>query len=75
MSYTEAMQALSAAAHDAVRAALNEDGAPVEALKLLASDADCLCDHGCTRAEMRDMQALYEGAKRAGLTGGGNDQD
>ena len=67
MTYTEAMHALNTAVYDAVRAANNEDGAPVEALKLIARDVDSLIDHGMTYAEMRDARALYEGAKLAGL--------
>lgn len=68
MTYQEAMQALSDAAHAATKAADNEDGAPYHALRALTADIDSLCDHGVTVAEMRDLRALYEGAKRAGLT-------
>jgi hypothetical protein len=50
-----------------LRAAGNEDGAPVDALREIAAEIDSLIDHGVTRAEMRDMLALYEGAKLAGL--------
>ena len=66
-TYKEAMEDLNAAAYAALRAALNEDGAPVEALREIASEIDSLIDHGVTRAEMRDMLALYKGAKLAGL--------
>lgn len=83
MTYNEAMADLNSAtsvavrkALQAVRAADNEDGAPVAALRLIraklaeiAADVDCLIDHGCTRAELADMVALYEGAKLAGLAG------
>lgn len=67
MTYTEAMQALNTAIYDAIRAANNEDGAPVEALKLIARDVDSLIDHGMTYAELRDARRLYEGAKQAGV--------
>jgi len=67
MTYDEAMTALNDAAYAAIRAAKNEDGAPVEALRKMAADVDSLIDHGCTVAEMRDARALYEGAKLAGL--------
>jgi hypothetical protein len=66
-TYQEAMEELNAAAYAALRAALNEDGAPVEALREIASEIGSLIDHGVTRAEMRDMLALYKGAKLAGL--------
>lgn len=68
MTYDEAMAALNDAIYAAVRAADNEDGAPVVALKEIAAEIDCLIDHGVTRAALNDMQALYEGAKLAGLT-------
>lgn len=45
----------------------DEDGAPVHALREIAAEIDCLIDHNCTRAELRDAKALYEGAKAAGL--------
>ena len=66
-TYEEAMDDLYVAAHEALRAALNEDGAPVEALRELAAEIDSLLDHGVTRKEMADMLALYKGAKMAGL--------
>jgi len=68
MSYNEAMAELNEAIYKAVRAADNEDGAPVHTLRELAAEIDCLIDHNCTRAEMRDAKALYDGAKLAGLT-------
>jgi hypothetical protein len=67
MTYDDAMKALNAAIYDAVRAAGNDDGAPVEALKLIARDIDSLIDHGVTWKDMQDMRALYEGSKLAGL--------
>ena len=69
MTYDDAMTALNDAIYTAVRAANNEDGAPVEALRKMAADIDSLIDHRCTVAEMRDAKALYKGAKLAGLTG------
>ena len=69
MTYPEAMRALNEAVYDAVRAANNEDGAPVAALRELAAEVDCLIDHNCTRAELADAEALWKGAKQAGLTG------
>ena len=69
MTYDEAMEQLNDAIYAAIRAADNEDGAPVVALKEIAADIDCLIDHGVTRAAMNDMKSLYEGAKLAGLTG------
>lgn len=66
--YTDAMHALNEAVYAAVKASDNEDGAPVDALKLIARDVDSLIDHGVTWKEMQDMKALYEGAKLAGLT-------
>ena len=70
MTYQEAMQDLNEAAYAALRAAGNEDGAPVDALCDIAAEGDSLIDHGVTRAEMRRMLALYKGAKQAGLVGG-----
>lgn len=70
MTYDDAMHTLNNAVYAAVRAADNEDGAPVSALRELAAEIDCLIDHGCTRNELADMRALYEGAKLAGLAGG-----
>ena len=67
--YFEAMHELNDAIYKAVRAADNEDGAPVAALKEIAADIDCLIDHGMTRRAFEDAKALYEGAKLAGLTG------
>jgi hypothetical protein len=69
MNYDEAMRDLNDAIYAAVRAADNEDGAPVAALREIADDIDSIIDHGVTRAVMKDMRALYEGAKLAGLTG------
>lgn len=67
MTYDEAMTALNDAAYAAVRAADNHDGAPVHALREIAAEIDCLIDHNLTRKELADTQALYEGAKQAGL--------
>lgn len=67
MTYDDAMTALNTAIYDAVRAAHNHDGAPVHALRQIAAEIDCLIDHNCTRAELRDARAPYEGAKAAGL--------
>lgn len=67
MTYDEAMTALNDAAYRAVRAANNHDGAPVHALREIAAEIDCLIDHNCTRQELADAKALYEGAKQAGL--------
>lgn len=67
LSYTDTMHDLNEAIYAAVRAADNEDGAPVKALRELAAEIDCLIDHRCTRAEMADARRLYEGAKLAGL--------
>lgn len=67
MTYDDAMADLNDAIYAAVRAANNEDGAPVEALKMIARDIDCLIDHRCTWAELQGAKALYEGAKLAGL--------
>lgn len=67
--YREAMRQLNDAIYKAVRAADNEDGAPVAALKEIAADIDSIIDHGCTRRAFEDMKTLYEGAKLAGLTG------
>lgn len=69
MTYREAMRALNDAVYAAVRAADAEDGAPVQALRDLAAEIDCLIDHGCTRKELADAKALWEGARQAGLTG------
>lgn len=68
MTYNEAMQELSALAHKATRLAGSHDGAPYHALRELTAEVDCLIDHNCTRAELRDAKALYDGAKLAGLT-------
>lgn len=81
MTYDEAMEELSAqlvetywavlAAYDA---ADNTDGAPVKAMRrvrgrlaALVLDVECLVDHNCTREELADAEALYKGAKQAGL--------
>lgn len=69
MTYSEAMDALSDAAYAAVRAADNEDGAPVEALRNLAAEIDSLAVHGMTRDEMDDARRLYEGTRQAGMVG------
>jgi hypothetical protein len=66
-TYKKAMEDLNLAAYAALRAAGNEEGAPVDALCEIAAEIDSLIDHGVTRAEMRDMLALYKGAKLAGL--------
>jgi hypothetical protein len=66
-AYQEAMEDLNRAAYAALRAAGNEEGAPVDALCEIAAEIDSLIDHGVTRAEMQDMLALYKGAKLAGL--------
>jgi hypothetical protein len=68
MTYQEAMQALNDAAYAAVRAAVNEDGAPYDALREIAAEVDHLIDHNCTRAELDDALALYLGMKQAGMT-------
>jgi len=65
--YMDAMHELNEAVYKAVRAADNEDGAPVAALRELAAEIDCLIDHGCTRRAFEDMKALYKGAKLAGM--------
>lgn len=67
--YMDAMHELNDAVYKAVRAADNEDGAPVAALRELAAEIDCLIDHNCTRKEFNDMKDLYEGARQAGLVG------
>lgn len=69
MTYREAMTALNTAIYDAVRAANNHDGAPVEAIKEMAADIDSLIDTGLTRRAFNDMRALHEGAKLAGMVG------
>lgn len=69
MTYEEAMSALNDAIYDAVRAADNHDGAPVEALREIAADIDSIIDHGVTRRAFNDMKALYEGARQAGMVG------
>jgi hypothetical protein len=66
-TYKKAMEDLNLAAYAALRAAVNEDGAPVDALREIAAEIDSLIDHGVTLAEMQDMLALYKGAKLAGL--------
>lgn len=65
--YQDAMEELNEAIYAAVRAADNEDGAPVNVLREMAADIDCLIDHNCTRKEFADHKALYEGVKLAGL--------
>jgi len=69
-TYKEAMQGLNEAAYAALRAAGNEDGAPVDALREIAAEIDSRIDNGVTRKELADMLALYKGAKLAGLVGG-----
>jgi hypothetical protein len=66
-TYKKAMEDLNLAAYAALRAAGNEEGAPVDALCEIAAEIDSLIDHGVTRAEMREMLGLYKGAKLAGL--------
>lgn len=65
--YFEAMHELNDAIYKAIRAADNEDGAPVSALRELAAEIDCLIDHNCTRKEFEAQKALYQGAKLAGM--------
>lgn len=79
--YTEALEELTSrtvdaylGAVDAVKAADNEDGAPVDDLRAIKKklddihrDLNSLCDHGMTRRDMQSARALYEGAKVAGL--------
>lgn len=65
--YQDAMDDLNEAIYAAVRAADNEDGAPIHALREIAAEIDCLIDFNCTRKEFEDHKALYEGAKLAGL--------
>lgn len=67
MTYENAMEVLNDAIYDAIRSADNHDGAPVDALREIASEIDCIIDHNCTRAELADAEALYKGAKLAGL--------
>jgi len=67
--YFEALHELHDAIYKAVRAADNEDGAPVAALKEIAADIDCIIDHGMTRRAIEDAKRLYDGAKLAGLVG------
>lgn len=69
MAYSDAMDALANAVYAAVRAADNEDGAPVAALRELVREIVCLIDYGMTRAEVDDARRLYEGAKLAGWVG------
>jgi len=65
--YHDAMTDLNYAIYKAIRAADNEDGAPVKALRDLAAEIDCLIDHNCTQKEFEAHKALYKGAKLAGL--------
>ena len=67
--YLEALHELNDAICKTVRAAANEDGAPVAALKEIAADIDCIIDHGMTRRAFEDAKRLYDGAKLAGLVG------
>ena len=83
MTYDDAMTKLVVKATDAYLAAMaafeaaeNEDGMPAQEilrirqrLATLLLDVQCLIDHRCTREQMRDAEALYKGAKLAGLTG------
>jgi len=63
------MHELNDAIYKAIRAADNEDGAPVIELKEISADIDSIIDHGMTRRAFEDAKRLYEGAKLAGLTG------
>jgi len=67
MKYEDAMRELNEAVKNAVFAADNEDGAPVHDLRDIAAEIDCLIDNNCTRKQMADAKALYDGAKLAGL--------
>ena len=83
MTYEDAMAELVVKTTDAYLAAMvafeaadNEDGMPAQDVKriqqklaTLVLDVQCLADHRCTREQMRDAEALYKGAKLAGLTG------
>lgn len=66
-TYSDAMQALSEAVYAAIRAADNEDGAPVEALRVIARDIDSLIDHGVVYAEIQRRYAEYRGLISAGF--------
>lgn len=68
--YDEAMHELSAAGHKAAKLAQSEEGAPEYELRELAAEIDCLLDHNCSRKDMADAKALYEGARQAGLVPG-----
>lgn len=68
MTYDDAMRDLNEAVYRAARLADSHDGAPAHALRELAAEVDCLIDHNCTRAEIKDAEAIYKGAKLAGLT-------
>ena len=61
------MEDLDRALGRAIKAADNEDGAPVSALRNIAHDVDYLIVYGVTAAEFRQHKKLYEGTKRAGL--------
>lgn len=65
--YLEALHELNDAAYALLRAANNEDGAPIATIRSLCRETDCLLDHGCSVKEFEDAKALYEGAKLAGL--------
>jgi hypothetical protein len=65
-TYQEAMEELNVAAYAALRAALNEDGAPVDALREIAAEIDSL--DRPRRDAGRD--ARHAGAVRGRKTGG-----
>jgi hypothetical protein len=52
-TYKKAMEDLNLAAYAALRAAGNEEGAPVDALCEIAAEIDSLIDHGVTRPRCR----------------------
>ena len=67
MTYDEAMHELNEAVYRAARLADSHDGAPAHSLRELCAEIDCLIDHNCTRAELAAAEALYNGAKLAGM--------
>lgn len=81
MTYHDAMEELAVrcndaylGAIDAFKAADNEDGAPAHDLRdikhkldAIAKDVESLINYGATVKEFRAQEALYRGAKLAGL--------
>jgi hypothetical protein len=66
-TYKKAMENLNLAAYAALRAAGNEEGAPVDALCEIAAEIDSLIDHGVTLRRDARHAGPIQGCKAGGV--------